>query len=91
VNPETEPVPAALSRAIEDLPESRKQRIIAEYRKGISQARRIDFLFTMPGPSWKRKACVKQELFGTPDAGSVRTGSDHYGVLNTYRFDRTEC
>ena len=91
VNPETEPVPAALSRAIEDLPESRKQSIIAEYRKGISQARRIDFLFTMPGPSWKRKACMKQELFGTPDAVSVRTGSDHYGVLNTYRFDRTEC
>jgi endonuclease/exonuclease/phosphatase family metal-dependent hydrolase len=91
VSPETEAVPAALSSAIKGLPESRQQRIIAEYRKGISQARRIDFLFTMPGPSWKRNVCVKQELFGKPDAISDRTGSDHYGVLNTYSFDRAEC
>jgi endonuclease/exonuclease/phosphatase family metal-dependent hydrolase len=91
VNPETEAVPAALRSAIAGLPESRQERIIAEYRKGISQARRIDFLFTMPGLSWKRKACVKQELFGKPDGTSDRTGSDHYGVLNTYDFDGNEC
>ncbi len=88
---EKERVPAALSRAIEGLSESRQQKIIAEYRKGVSQARRIDFLFTMPGPSWERKACVKQELFGKPTAVSVGPGSDHYGVLITYLFDRAQC
>jgi hypothetical protein len=69
----------------------RQQAILAEYRKGVSQARRIDFLFTMPGQSRKGSACVRQELFGTPTAGSLETGSDHYGVLNTYTFDPAGC
>jgi endonuclease/exonuclease/phosphatase family metal-dependent hydrolase len=91
VSREQEAVPAALSRAIGGLPEDRQQRILAEYRDGIGQARRIDFLFTMPGPSWKRNVCVTQEIFGKSDPASDRTGSDHYGVFSTYFFDRAEC
>ena len=84
-------LPAALIQAIKGLPESRQRAIVEEYREGISQARRIDFLFTMPGRIRPLNVCVTQELFGTPTAVSVETGSDHYGVLNTYLFDRTRC
>jgi endonuclease/exonuclease/phosphatase family metal-dependent hydrolase len=88
---DTGAVPGELTRAIAGLPERRQQAILAEYRKGVSQARRIDFLFTMPGQSGKGSACVRQELFGTPTAVSVETGSDHYGVLNLYTFDQAGC
>lgn len=91
VDSENATMPAALTRAIQGLPENRQRAIIAEYRKGISQSRRIDFLFTMPGKRRPLNVCVTQELFGTPTAVSVETGSDHYGVLNTYLFDRTRC
>ena len=84
-------LPTELIQAIRGLSESRQRMIVTEYREGISQARRIDFLFTMPGKSQPLNACITQELFGTPTAVSVETGSDHYGVLNTYLFDRTRC
>ena len=89
---EKEALPAALTRAIRGLPESRRRNIIAEYRKGVSEPRRIDFLFTMQGSSpWTREVCMQQELFGMPHPESVVTGSDHYGLLNTYIFDREHC
>jgi len=91
INTDNPTLPAALIQAIQGLSESRQRMIVTEYRKGISQARRIDFLFTMSGTTQPLTACVTQELFGTPTAVSVETGSDHYGVLNTYRFDRTRC
>lgn len=84
-------LPTELIQAIQGLSESRQRMIITEYREGISQARRIDFLFTMPRKSQPLNSCITQELFGTPAAVSVETGSDHYGVLNTYLFDRTRC
>jgi endonuclease/exonuclease/phosphatase family metal-dependent hydrolase len=84
-------LPTELIQAIQGLPESRQRAIVAEYRRGISQARRIDFLFTMPARTQPLNLCVTQKLFGTPTAVSVETGSDHYGVHNTYLFDRTRC
>ncbi len=81
-------IPAALTRAIRNMPPSEQQKVIEAYRKGISQARRIDFLFAM---SAQLKTCVKQELFGQPSAVPVHTGSDHYGVLDTYILDPGQC
>ena len=60
-----------------------RQEIIADYRRAISQARRIDFLFSM---SFMSKACLKQALFGQAVSGDRLAGSDHYGVINTYSY-----
>ena len=60
-----------------------RQEIIADYRRAISQARRIDFLFSM---SFMSKACLKQALFGQTVSGDRLAGSDHYGVINTYSY-----
>ena len=60
-----------------------RQEIITDYRRAISQARRIDFLFSM---SFMSKACLKQALFGQAVSGDRLAGSDHYGVINTYSY-----
>lgn len=62
---------------------SDRQEIITDYRQAISQARRIDFLFSM---SFMSKACLKQALFGQSLPGERLAGSDHYGVINTYSY-----
>ncbi len=60
-----------------------RQEITTDYRRAISQARRIDFLFSM---SFMSKARLKQALFGQTLSGDRLAGSDHYGVINTYSY-----
>jgi endonuclease/exonuclease/phosphatase family metal-dependent hydrolase len=84
-------VPSALREAMKRLPESQQEKILEGYQKGISEARRVDFLFLMTKPSDPLKGCLRQELFGRPQTVSARPGSDHYGVLDTYITDTTQC
>ena len=84
-------VPSALRDAMKRLPESQQQKILEGYQKGISQARRVDFLFVMTKSSDGQKGCFRQELFGQPMTLSARPGSDHYGVLDTYIADPSQC
>jgi endonuclease/exonuclease/phosphatase family metal-dependent hydrolase len=84
-------VPSSLREAMKRLPESQQQKILEGYQKGISEARRVDFLFLMRKPSDGHEGCFRQELFGQPDAGSTAPGSDHYGVLVTYIADSSQC
>ena len=58
------------------------------YRLAIGMPRRIDFLFSM---TFMSTACLTQELFGKPAMMGDATSSDHYGVLNTYTYQRTDC
>ncbi|MGH7232641.1 MAG: endonuclease/exonuclease/phosphatase family protein [Nitrospiraceae bacterium] len=85
---EEEQLPAALDLAIAGESERDREEIVSEYRKNIGQARRIDFLFSM---SFMSNACLVQALFGQPSAGGRLAGSDHYGVLNTYSYQRRPC
>ena len=84
-------VPSTLREAIKRLPESQQQKILEGYRKGISEARRVDFLFLMRTPSERATGCFRQELFGLSDTSSTAPGSDHYGVLVTYIADASQC
>jgi endonuclease/exonuclease/phosphatase family metal-dependent hydrolase len=84
-------VPSALREAMKRLPASQQEKILEGYQKGISEARRVDFLFVMTKPSDSLKGCLRQELFGRPDTVSARPGSDHYGVLDTYIADASLC
>jgi endonuclease/exonuclease/phosphatase family metal-dependent hydrolase len=85
-------LPPTLSAIIRTLSEAQQQQIIAAYREGIGEARRIDFIFaTRWGAVHPRGGCLRQELFGQPDAVNLGVGSDHYGVLDTYRTDSTNC
>jgi endonuclease/exonuclease/phosphatase family metal-dependent hydrolase len=84
-------VPSTLRAAIRRLPESQQQKIIEGYQKGISEARRVDFVFLMRKPSESPAGCFRQELFGRPEAASAAPGSDHYGVLVTYMTDVSQC
>jgi len=88
---EEEALPTALSLAIKSLPQNEQEKVIGSYRKGLRQARRIDFLFIMTKPSATLKGCLKQELFGQPNAVPIRAGSDHYGVLDTFVLDPAQC
>jgi hypothetical protein len=80
---EEEALPSELMQAIAAESPSDQRQIVAAYRHAIRMARRIDFLFSM---SFMPKACLKQELFGLPTRMGGQTGSDHYGVLNTYTY-----
>ena len=84
-------VPSALRAAMRRLPESQQEKILAGYQNGISEARRVDFLFLMRHPSHNVDGCFMQELFGQSDAASAAPGSDHYGVLVTYMSDASQC
>ncbi len=84
-------LPPTLSSLIHTLSETEQQRIVARYRQGIGEARRIDFLFAMRWNTAHPKGCLSQELFGQPDAVHVDAGSDHYGVLDTYTTDGSRC
>ena len=84
-------VPSALRAAMRRLPESQQEKILAGYQNGISEARRVDFLFLMRHPSQSADGCFTQELFGQSDASSAAPGSDHYGVLVTYMSDASQC
>lgn len=80
-------LPSELDLAIASESPADRQEIIADYRRAIAQARRIDFLFSM---SFMSKACFKQALFGQTVSKERLTGSDHYGVINTYSY-HTPC
>ena len=84
-------VPSTLRAAMKRLPESQQQKILEGYQKGISEARRVDFLFLMRKPSDGPTGCFRQELFGESEAVSAAPGSDHYGVLVTYVADASQC
>lgn len=85
-----EAVPPALQRALARLPEPQRAEALAGYRKGIREARRIDFLFLMRSPSAPR-GCFEQELFGAPSSVAIEPDSDHYGILNTFVAGSDEC
>ena len=83
-------VPPALLAAMKRLPESLQEKILEGYQKGISEARRVDFLFLLRNPSdVLPHGCFRHELFGHAEADSP--GSDHYGVLVTYFADPSRC
>jgi endonuclease/exonuclease/phosphatase family metal-dependent hydrolase len=84
-------VPSTLREAMKRLPQSQQQKILEGYQKGISQARRVDFLFLMRKPEGGPTGCFRQELFGKPATVSMQPGSDHYGVLVTYLADPSQC
>ncbi|HEU4505489.1 MAG TPA: endonuclease/exonuclease/phosphatase family protein [Nitrospira sp.] len=84
-------VPSALRAAMKRLPESQQEKILEGYQKGISQARRVDFLFLMRPPSGETAGCFRQELFGQADEVAIAPASDHYGVLVTYFADASHC
>ena len=84
-------VPSELCEAIKRLPESEQQKVLEGYQKGVNQARQVDFLFLMKKPSESPQGCLRQELFGQPSTVSARPGSDHFGVLDTYIADSSEC
>lgn len=84
-------VPAALPKAVAHLPETQREKILDAYRKGVSQPRRIDFVFVMTDSPDGRGGCLRQELFGQAPTVTVEPGSDHYGVLVTYLADSSTC
>jgi endonuclease/exonuclease/phosphatase family metal-dependent hydrolase len=84
-------VPSALREAIKRLPASQQEKVLLGYQKGISQARRVDFLFLMTPSSDGPKGCFRQELFGQPSTISTQPTSDHFGVLDTYIADPSQC
>ena len=83
-------VPSTLRAAMKRLPESQQRKILDGYHKGISEARRVDFVFLMRQPAVDSTGCFRQELFGQADERSA-PGSDHYGVLVTYFADASQC
>lgn len=85
-------LPPSLREAMTSFSEDEQQRIAEGYRKGMGQARRIDYIFVMSVPSHALKGCLRQELLGESTAGSTQLpASDHYGVVNTYIAHPSEC
>jgi hypothetical protein len=80
-------LPPTLASIIQTMPEDQQQQIKNGYRRGVSQARRIDFLFVMLSEPANPLSCLRQELFGRPDAVTLGVGSDHFGVMDTYTTD----
>jgi len=76
-------LPPELDLALASESKADRDEIIANYRRVVSLARRIDFLFSM---SFMSEACLKQDLFGEGMSSGQLTGSDHYGVINTYSY-----
>jgi endonuclease/exonuclease/phosphatase family metal-dependent hydrolase len=84
-------LPPALSSIVQAMPEAEREKLVEGYRRGLSMARRIDFLFAMRlGPA-DPNACLRQELFGKPSPVTLDVGSDHYGILDTYTTDGSNC
>ena len=84
-------VPSALRDAVRHLPQEQQEKVFEGYRNGIGQGRRIDFLFLMQTSAQALQGCLKQELFGAPTVVDSQPGSDHYGVLDTYIADPSQC
>ena len=84
-------LPSALSSIVQAMPEAEQQKILDGYRRGLSKARRIDFIFAVRSGTADPNACLRQELFGKPSPVTLDVGSDHYGVLVTYTTDGRGC
>ena len=85
---EEELLPAELVDAIAEETASDRNEVVKLYRRSIAKARRIDFLFST---SFMPTACLTQQLIGQPIPMGSAFGSDHYGLLNTYSYQRTAC
>jgi endonuclease/exonuclease/phosphatase family metal-dependent hydrolase len=85
---EEEALPTAFIEALAQEMKMDQDEAVKRYRDSIGMARRIDFLFSM---AFMSSACLTQELFGKPAMMGDPTGSDHYGVLNTYTYQRKDC
>jgi endonuclease/exonuclease/phosphatase family metal-dependent hydrolase len=85
---EEEALPPAFIEALAQEMKMDQDEAVKRYRHAISMARRIDFLFSM---AFMSNACLTQELFGRPAMMGDPTSSDHYGVLNTYTYQRKDC
>jgi len=84
-------LPPALSSIVQAMPEAEREKIVESYRRGLSMARRIDFIFAMRSGPADPNACLRQELCGKPNPVTLDVGSDHYGVLDTYTTDGSNC
>jgi endonuclease/exonuclease/phosphatase family metal-dependent hydrolase len=85
---EEETLPSAFTEAVAQEGKMDQDEAVKRYRHAIGMARRIDFLFST---AFMSNACLTQELFGKPAMMGDPTGSDHYGVLNTYTYQRKDC
>ena len=84
-------LPPALNSIVQAMPEEERQKVIDGYRRGLSMSRRIDFIFAMRSGPADPNACLRQELFGQPSPVTLDVGSDHYGVLDIYTTDGSDC
>ena len=85
---EEETLPSAFTESLAQEMKMDQDEAVKRYRQGIGMARRIDFLFSM---AFMSNTCLMQELFGKPAMMGGPTSSDHYGVLNTYTYQRKTC
>lgn len=85
---EEEALPSAFIEALAQEMKMDRDEAVKRYRHAIGMARRIDFLFSM---AFMSNTCLTQELFGKPAMMGDPTSSDHYGVLNTYSYQRKVC
>ena len=83
-----EGLPSELIDAIADETASDRDEVLKLYRRAITMARRIDFLFST---SFMSTACLTQRVIGEPTPMRSAFGSDHYGLLNIYSYQRTAC
>jgi endonuclease/exonuclease/phosphatase family metal-dependent hydrolase len=85
---EEKSLPSAFTEALAQEMKVDREEAVKRYRHAIGMARRIDFLFSL---TFMSNACLTQELFGKPAMMGDPTSSDHYGVLNTYTYQRKGC
>ena len=90
---DAETIPGDLKALITDESSEDQQEILSDYRANIHRPRKVDFVFILPIHSHivSKKRCVKQEAFGLKTDSSGLSGSDHYGILNTYSFSGSQC
>jgi len=81
-------LPPELIDAIAEETASDRNEVLKLYRRAITMARRIDFLFST---SFMPTACLTQRIIGEPTRMRSAFGSDHYGLLNIYSYRRTAC
>lgn len=85
---EEETLPPAFLDALAHEMKMDRDEALRVYLHAIGMARRIDFLFSM---AFMSNACLTQEIFGKPAMMGDPTSSDHYGLLNTYTYQRHSC
>jgi hypothetical protein len=83
-----EELPAELIDALRGESGSDRDEVLKLYRKAIAMARRIDFLFST---TFMPTACLIQRVIGEPTPIRSAFGSDHYGLVNIYSYERTAC